>query len=79
MQEVEQMEIYIEDLTKVKGRLLTACRDYEPWADMMYWSGTGDHGVYDFPLDLDQIERIDITTVGVEGSHESITSSPEFN
>jgi hypothetical protein len=73
------MKLNIEDLSKVKGLLLTACGDYEPWADMMYWSGGGDHGVYDFPLDPDQIERIDITTVGVEGALESITSSPEFN
>jgi len=29
--------------------------------DMMYWSGGGDNGIYDFPLDLDQVERIDIT------------------
>jgi len=64
-----------EDLSRLKGYLLTACRDYEPWADMMYWSGGGDHGVYDFPLDPDQIERIDITRIErVEEPQESVTS-----
>jgi len=60
------MELNFEGLSKLRGPLLTACRDYEPWADMMYWSGGGDHGVHDFPLDLDQIERIDITVEGAE-------------
>ncbi len=68
------MEFNIEDLSKLDVRVSTVCRDYEPWADMMYWSGGGDHGVYDFPLDLDQVERIDITREGVEGTEESITS-----
>jgi hypothetical protein len=68
------MEIKIEDLSKVKGQLLTACRDYEPWADMMYWSGGGDHGVYDFPLDISQVERIDITMERAEGPEESVAS-----
>jgi hypothetical protein len=70
------MEFTVEDLSKLKGVLLTACRDYEPWADMMYWSGGGDHGVYDFPLDLDRIERIDITFEGVEEPLESNASLP---
>jgi hypothetical protein len=61
------MEFNVEDLSKIKGLLLTACQDYEPWADMMYWSGGGDHGLHDFPLDLDQIERIDITMERAEG------------
>ena len=60
------MELNFEGLSKLRGPLLAACRDYEPWADMMYWSGGGDHGVHDFPLDLDQIERIDITVEGAE-------------
>jgi len=60
------MELNFEGLSKLRGPLLAACRDYEPWADMMYWSGGGDHGVHDFPLDLDQIERIDITMEGAE-------------
>jgi hypothetical protein len=64
-----------EDLSRLKGLLLTACRDYEPWADMMYWSGGGDHGVYDFPLNPDQIERIDITRMErVEEPQDSVTS-----
>jgi hypothetical protein len=71
------MDIRIEDLSKLGLRVSTVCRDYEPWADMMYWSGGGDHGVYDFPLDLDQVERIDITRKGVEGPEEFITSSSE--
>jgi hypothetical protein len=70
------MEFTVEDLSKLKGVLLTACRDYEPWADMMYWSGGGDHGVYDFPLDLDRVERIDITFEGVEVPLESNASLP---
>jgi hypothetical protein len=69
------MDIRIEDLSKLGLRVSTVCRDYEPWADMMYWSGGGDHGVYDFPLDLDQVERIDITRKGVEGPEEFFTSS----
>jgi hypothetical protein len=60
------MELKMEDLAKLKGRLLTVCREYEPWADMMYWSGGGDHGVHDFPLDINQIERIDITVAARE-------------
>jgi hypothetical protein len=72
------MEFNIEDLSKLKVEVSTVFRDYEPWADMMYWSGGGDHGVYDFPLDLDQVERIDITMEGVGGSEESITSSSEL-
>jgi hypothetical protein len=64
-----------EDMDRLKGFLLKACRDYEPWADMMYWSGGGDHGVYDFPLDPNQIERIDITRVErVEEPQASVTS-----
>jgi hypothetical protein len=70
------MEFTVEDLSKLKDVLLTACRDYEPWADMMYWSGGGDHGVYDFPLELDRIERIDITFEGAEIPLESNASLP---
>ena len=68
------MEINIEDLSKLQVRVSTICRDYEPWADIMYWSGGGDHGVDHLPLDLDQVERIEITREGVEGTEESITS-----
>ena len=71
------MEFNIEDLGKLEERLMMVSRDYEPWADMMYWSGGGDHGVYDFPLDIDQIERIDITREAVEGPQEFIASSSE--
>ncbi len=75
------MEINLKDLSPealnhLKGRLLTIARDYEPWADMMYWSGGGDHGVYNPPFNLDEIERIDITMVGAKGPQESFTSSP---
>lgn len=64
------MELNIEDLDKVKGVLLTSCRDFEPWADLMYWAGSGDAGPYDFPFDLDAVERIDISFVSPEGSEE---------
>jgi hypothetical protein len=68
------MRFNSEDLRKLKEPLLAACRDYEPWADMMYWSGTGDHGIYDFPLDIDKIERIDISVERIEAHEESIPS-----
>ena len=69
------MEFNIEDLSKLNVRVSTVCRDYEPWADMMYWSGGGDHGAYDFPLDPNQIERIDITRIErVEEPQESVAS-----
>lgn len=55
-----------EALNNLRERLLSVARDYEPWADMMYWSGGGDHGVHDFPLDINQIERIDITVAARE-------------
>jgi len=63
-----------EDLSNLKRRLLTVAQDYEPWADMMFLGGAGDPGVDRFPLDLDEIERIDISFVGREGTHESSTS-----
>ncbi len=64
-----------EALKCITDYLLTACRDFEPWADMMYWTGGGDHGAYDFPLNMDDVERIDITRVPAEGSDEAVTSS----
>ena len=63
-----------EDLTRLKGVLLGSCRDYEPWADMMVLGGAGDPGADGFPYDLDEIERIDITLEGREGSQESSTN-----
>ena len=73
------MEFNIQDLSKeelsaLKRKLLTVCRDYEPWADMMMLGGAGDPGVDHFPLDLEEIESIDITSVR---SQEPITGSPE--
>ncbi len=75
------MEINIKDLSPealnhLKARLMTVARDYEPWADMMYWSGGGDHGLYDPPFNLDEIERIDITMAGAEEAQEPTISSP---
>ncbi|MHC1744998.1 MAG: hypothetical protein AB9873_18500 [Syntrophobacteraceae bacterium] len=72
------MEFTAEDLSKVRDVLLTSCREYEPWADMMFWTGGGDHGVYDFPLDLDQVERIDISFEPAGGPPEAIASAPEL-
>lgn len=60
------MELNFHDMSdkrvnEIKRAMLTVCQDYEPWADMMHLSGAGDLGVYDFPLNLEEIERIDIT------------------
>jgi hypothetical protein len=52
-----------EDLSRLKGVLLTVCRDYEPWADMMMLGGAGDPGADGFPLDPDEVESIEITLV----------------
>ena len=73
------MEFNIRDLSKeklsdLKRKLLTVCGEYEPWADMMLLSGAGDPGVDHFPLDLEEIESIDITMVG---SQDPITGSPK--
>ena len=46
-------------------------QSYDPWADMMYLGGAGDEGSTVFPLDLDEIESIDIGLVRSEGSPES--------
>ena len=56
-----------EALNHLRERLLTVARDYEPWADMMMLGGAGDLGPYDFPFDLDQVERIDITMENTGG------------
>ena len=77
----------VDDLRKLNPQalncitdyLLTVYHDYEPWADMMYWAGGGDHGPYDFPFNMDDVERIDITSVRAEESHESVTASPEVD
>jgi len=63
-----------QDLNRLKERLLGACRDYEPWADMMMLGGAGDFGAYDFPLDLDQIETISIDVEGGAVPQERSTS-----
>jgi hypothetical protein len=65
-----------EDLDRLEGLLWTASQQYEPWADMMMLGGAGDPGVDSFPLDLDQIERIDVTVGGAERPQESIIISP---
>jgi hypothetical protein len=57
-----------EDLNRLKGVLLTVCRDYEPWADMMMLGGAGDPGADGFPLDPDEVESIEITLVRREES-----------
>ncbi|MGO8943500.1 MAG: hypothetical protein ACLQJ7_07480 [Syntrophobacteraceae bacterium] len=56
-----------EDLNHLKRIMLTQCRDYEPWADMMMLGGAGDPGTDRFPLDLDEIESINITVGNEEG------------
>jgi hypothetical protein len=71
------MEMSSECKDRLVDRLLTVCRDYEPWADMMYWSGGGDHGVYDFPLDFNQVEKIEVTFGNVEEEEGPITSLPD--
>ena len=53
-----------EDLDRLEGLLWTASQNYEPWADMMMLGGAGDPDVASFPLDLDQVERIDISVGG---------------
>ena len=63
-----------EDLDRLERLMWMASQSYEPWADMMMLGGAGDPGVDSFPLDLDQVERIEITREGVEGTEESITS-----
>ena len=55
-----------EDLNRLKRKMLTVCRDYEPWADAMLLGGAGDLGVGDFPLNLEEIESINISMVGRE-------------
>ena len=59
-----------EDLNRLKWKMLTACRDYEPWADLMMLSGAESPGAL-FPLDLEEIESINISFVGREGPQES--------
>ena len=75
------MEFNIHDLSqekvdRLKWIMFQACPSSDPWADMMNLHGAGDGGVDQFPLDLfsEEIERIDITFVGGEGSEESTTS-----
>jgi hypothetical protein len=68
-----------EDLDRLERLMWMASQNYEPWADMMMLGGAGDPGVASFPLDLDQIERIDITVGGVEGPQKSFIISPEVH
>lgn len=63
-----------EELDRLEWIMFHACPSNDPWADMMYLSGSGDGGEYDFPFDLDQVERIDITFEGGEAPQESIVS-----
>lgn len=65
-----------EDLDRMEELLWTASQQYEPWADMMMLGGAGDPGVTSFPLDLDQVERIDITVGGEDGYKKSFVISP---
>ena len=58
-----------EDLSRLKGVLFNVCRDSEPWADMMLLGGAGDLGDENFPLNLEEIESIDISVVGREEVH----------
>ncbi|MDY0038685.1 MAG: hypothetical protein RBS57_00120 [Desulforhabdus sp.] len=64
------MEFTLESLAENVGKeglkrletVLWALHDsYEPWADMMMLGGAGDGGVDHFPLNLDEIESIEVT------------------
>lgn len=68
-----------EDLDRLEWLMWAASQNYEPWADMMMLGGAGDPGVDSFPLDLDQVERIDITVGGVEGHQDSSIISSEVH
>lgn len=67
--ELKWKDLSDEDRDRLKRIMLTKCRDYEPWADMMMLGGAGDGGVDHFPLDLfsEEIETITITRQGREG------------
>ncbi|MEW6666608.1 MAG: hypothetical protein AB1512_15485 [Thermodesulfobacteriota bacterium] len=65
-----------EDLDRVEEVLFNASWNFEPWADMMFLGGAGGNpGTDSFPLDLDQVERIDITVGGEGGRQHSISVS----
>jgi hypothetical protein len=55
-----------DELDKLEWVMFPACQSFEPWADMMNLSGAGDPGIENFPLDLDDIESIDISLVSRE-------------
>lgn len=64
--EINVRNLSEESLNHLKERLFGIARDYEPWADMMYLGGASDPGIHQFPLDLEDVERIDITMEGGE-------------
>jgi len=74
--EFDTRDLSKEDSDRLEELLWTASQQYEPWADMMMLGGAGDPGVTSFPLDLDQVERIDITVGGEEGYKKSFVISP---
>lgn len=61
-----------EDLDKLELMMLRMCHNREPWADMMMLGGASDGGYDDFPLDLEQIESIDISVLDREGPSETV-------
>lgn len=66
-----------EELDKLEWIMFHACPSNDPWADMMYLGGAGDPGIDKFPLDLDDIETIDISVVGA--GERAQESSPEIH
>ncbi len=60
-----------EELDKLEWIMLHACANSDPWADMMFLGGAGDEDATAFPLNLDEVESIDISFVKREEPQET--------